>query len=201
MYKDDDENMGKIIILQTDIVLYNAFKKRNLPEILEEFIKNDSPDNITLIYKTLMDLQSVYPNFYQWYNNKVVKDLKLKRNNRNIFLAVSKVSDNGNVGRRLSGIAITKRNSKESKICTFRVFPEYQGQGVGTALLNVCFEYLKTNKPLISISKKNLASFQRIIDKYDWKRTQILPNYYKEGFTEYVYNGKLKEKRSIDAKN
>ena len=190
---EDYKIMEKLNILYTAIYPYNRFIKRNLPEILEYFTSDSDSNNITRTYKVLMDLQSTYPEFYKWYNNKVVLDLKLKRNNRNIFFAVSLVAINDRIERRLTGIAITKRNFEESKICTFRVFPEYRKQGVGTALLKVCFRYLRTNKPLISISKENVKAFQRIIDKYGWERTQILPNYYKEGIVEYVYNGKLKK--------
>lgn len=179
-------------IIYTAIYPFNKFIDRRLPEVIELFLGTDEKRRSIAIYKLLMDLESTYPDFYNWYNKKVINDLKMHRNNRNILFAVSMINDNGKIKKRLTGIAIIKRNHQERKICTFRVFPEYQKQGVGTALLKLCFNYLETERPLISISEKSIGRFSAFIDKYNWTLCQILPGYYKKGITEFVFNGFLK---------
>ena len=178
-------------VIYTAIYPFNKFIDRMLPEVLELFINTDTKNRNIDIYQLLRDLESTYPDFYNWYNEKVIMDLKAHKNNRSILFAVSLVNVNGKIEKRLTGIAIIKSNNKEKKICTFRVFPKYQKQGVGAALLKMCFFYLETERPLISISAKAVEAFSTFINKYKWTLCQILPDDYKKGFTEFVFNGFL----------
>lgn len=155
---------------------------------LTEIISNLTGDNIDLLAK-LMDLETTYPDFYKWYIFKVVPDLRYRPSKRKILLAISDIYDDGSIVKRLSGLAILKITAKEKKICTFRVFPEYRSQRVGSILIKQCMSFLETTKPLISISEKALVSFEPFIHKYEWTLCQSLPDYYKEGITEYVFNG------------
>lgn len=158
----------------------------DLTEILEKFTGNNY-DN----YYKLLDLEATYPDFYKWYLFKVLPDIKHNRNGRRLLFAISYVYDGETISKRLTGLAIIKDTNKEKKICTFRVFPDYRGQGVGTKLLRKCFSFLGTSKPLISISDGSVEAFSKIITAYEWTLCDMLHNYYKKGITEYVYNGYL----------
>ena len=179
-------NMKKVEVLYTAIYPYDK-DYFDLTEVLYRFTGN----NVDIL-KRLIDLQDTYPDFYQWYLNKVVKDIKAKRNRRNILFAISDVLVDDNVEKRITGISILKANRREKKICTFRVFPEYRGQGVGRLLMKNSLYYLNTTKPLISIAENSLKAFSGFIDKYEWNLKEILTDYYKKGSKEYVFNGSLK---------
>lgn len=116
---------------------------------------------------------------------------KEKRNGRVMLIAISDVKIDGITVKQLTGIAILKNTNREKKICTFRVFPKYREQGIGSMLLNICFKYLGTTKPLISISSLSRDAFTHIIEKYKWELYETLPDFYQKGVTEYVFNGFL----------
>lgn len=173
-------------------VLYTAIysstdNQADLTEILEKF----TGDNFDTFDK-LRDLEATYPDFYKWYFFKVQLDIKHHRNGRRLILAISDVIDGDKLNKRLTGLAIIKDTVREKKICTFRVFQEYRGQGVGTKLLQKCFDFLGTKKPLISISENSIDAFYKIILDNEWTLCDILHDYYKKGVTEYVFNGYLK---------
>lgn len=59
-------------------------------------------------------------------------------------------------------------------------------------MLQKCFDFLGTKKPLISISENSIDAFYKIILDNEWTLCDILHDYYKKGVTEYVFNGYLK---------
>lgn len=183
----------KVEVKSTKIYYVQMEPEDNLPQIIIDFTNNPG-----VALKYLRDLKFVYPHFFQWFNNIVMPDLLTNNNGRAMLFAISDLhntnpdeslvaSDN----KRLTGIAILKSNAEERKICTFRIFPEYRGQGIGSKLLEDCFDYLQTKKPLISIAKESVDAFRPFIQKYEWKLCQKLDNYYRKGSIEYVYNGSL----------
>lgn len=195
--------MDKARVLYTAIYPYTKFNSLSLAEVLYNF----TGDNIDIL-KRLLDLQASYPNFYEWFYHKVLKDLNYRRNGRNILFAISKVEENEQILTRLTGIAILKNEKEEKKICTFRVFPEYQKQGIGKKLMKCCFDYLDTSKPMITMPDYMVRTFRGFAIEYKWKLCQRMPDYYKAGVTEYVYNGllplkiEMNEKKLLDrAKN
>lgn len=177
----------RYVVLDTVIYTLDSIKQENLAELMTDFTETPMK-----AFRYLIDLESVYPNFYKWYHEVVLEDVRHNRNNRKLLIAYSHVDYNGKIKSKVTGIAIIKSNEWEKKICTFRVFSCYRRQGVGSKLLKKCFKELNTKTPLISISHIQVDAFKSIIKKYGWKRTQVLPEYYQAGVIEYVYNGYLK---------
>lgn len=179
--------------MESNKVLHTSvyFTRKDITE-LTEIVSQLTGDNIDLLAK-LMDLEATYPDFYKWYLFKVLPDLRHRPNARKILLTISEIRDGSNIVKRLTGLAIIKKRIRERKICTFRVFPEYRHQGIGTLLFQYCMTFLETQKPLISISDKALNAFEPFIEKYEWTLCEVLPDYYKKGITEYVFNGFLKK--------
>ena len=69
---------------------------------------------------------------------------------------------------------------------------ENQKRGIATALVERCFEWLGTTKPLITIADYKLDQFAGIIKKYGWEETQVLDSgYYNDHSREHVFNGTI----------
>lgn len=108
-------------------------------------------------------------------------------------------------GQELAGMIVLKKaieaeNSNdpaaarpvwERKISTLYVKPEYQNRGIASKLIEASFKWLGTTKPLLSIADYKIPQFEKMIKKYDWKKTQELEKYYNDSATEYVYNGRI----------
>ncbi len=88
-------------------------------------------------------------------------------------------------GFEVIGISILK-NDDERKLCTFMVNPEYRKKGVSKLLLEDSFEYLKTEKPIITIPEFRLDEFSSIINAYGWEASSIIDNYFSK---EIEFNG------------
>ena len=187
--------MSKEIVLYTAVYPYKNGKYK-LTDVIYRFT-----NNIAEVYEKLKDLEDTYPDFYNWYTDKVTPELNEDTGRRNIIFAISDVLVGELIIKRLTGIAIIKNSQHERKICTFRVFSQYKNQGVGVTLLQYCFKELGTTRPLISIAEPALKGFNKYIAKYDWKLTEILPSYYKTGITEYVFNGYLEDDLNKDEIN
>ena len=96
------------------------------------------------------------------------------------------------IGGKIVATAFLKKDESERKISTLYVKPEYQRQGVATILIEKCFEWLGTTKPLITIADYKLDQFSGIIKKYAWKETQVLDaGYYNDHSREHVFNGTI----------
>lgn len=96
------------------------------------------------------------------------------------------------IDSKIVATAFLKKDSEECKISTFYVKPDYQRQGIATELLEKCFSWLGTTRPLITIADYKLDQFAKIIKKYDWQETQILTNnYYNAHSKEHVFNGRI----------
>lgn len=137
------------------------------------------------IYNFLSDLKEYYPNFKEWFVNTITPSINKKDGEREILIMLTK--------HEISGVAILKRTKNEKKICAIRVNEKYRKAGIGSSLFEECFKYLGTDKPLISISEKNLEYFRGHIKKYNFKLEEKLNGYYKTGIVEYVFNGKLEK--------
>lgn len=91
---------------------------------------------------------------------------------------------------RIAAVAILKKDNDEKKISTLFVKPEYQKRGIATELLEKCFAWLGTTRPLITIADYKLNQFTKVIEKYGWVETEILADgYYNNHSREHVFNG------------
>lgn len=96
------------------------------------------------------------------------------------------------VDDKIAATAILKKDETELKISTLYVKPEYQRQGIATALVEKCFKWLGTTKPLITVADYKLEQFASIIKKYGWKETQVLDaGFYNDHSREHVFNGTI----------
>jgi len=158
--------------------MYQILKLSNY---IEENHKKFS-NTVLEIYNFMDDISEEYRNFFLWYWKKVVPDIL--NGTREIFIAT--------INKKIVGVAILKRKKDEKKICSIFVIKEQRNKGIATALLEKSFDYLKTNKPLISISENKLQQFSSIIKKYNWKQEQVLEKgYYNKTSREIVFNGKI----------
>jgi ribosomal protein S18 acetylase RimI-like enzyme len=133
------------------------------------------------IYETIAQLKEDYPEFYSWYYTKVRDGIL--NGNREIIFSVAQ--------DRIAGVAILKKDQKEKKICTLRVFTQFQHNGIGKKLVLESFDFLNTYKPLITVSSDRDYQFQRLFNYFGFRKSLELPNYYSYGKKEFSYNGIL----------
>ena len=119
--------------------------------------------------------KSQYPEYYKWFFSKNIP--RVINGSGDIIFYLD--------GLEVVGISILK-NDDEKKLCTFMVNPEYRKMGHSKLLLEDSFEYLKTEKPVITIPEFRIDEFSSIIDAYGWEETSIIDNYYSK---EIEFNG------------
>lgn len=138
------------------------------------------------IYKFLSRLVFEYQGFKCWYKELYANESELK-NDREIIICEDEV--------HILGIAIIKNGLNEKKICTLRVAQEYQHQGIGHNLIEMCMRQLHTDAPMMTLHKSKFNQFSKLLDYYDFKLEQAQKHYYSIFSTELVFNGFLPEKR------
>lgn len=62
---------------------------------------------------------------------------------------------------------------------------------IGSKLLEESIKWLDTTKPLITFPEYKLELFKPIIDKYNWKLTEIESKLYNNKSNELCFNGLL----------
>ena len=97
-----------------------------------------------------------YNNFEEWFSQLFISDILLK-NDREIIIC--------ECDYQLAGVAILKNDDIEKKICTLRVAKRFQKQGIGQHLMELSFEWLNDDKPLIM----NLTNYLNVII-LNWKK-------------------------------
>ena len=126
--------------------------------------------------------QNYYPNIKEWFD-KVLNEIKVNNKNREMFLVLVPKDI-------IAGILILKNTDSEKKICTIRVWENYQRQGIGTALFEKSFEFLGTKTPLLTLPEECKESFKKILKKYNFIETSSKKDIYRLKKTEYFYNEK-----------
>lgn len=176
-------------IISTDFLRVSKIQPETLKSFLIQEVGLKSQD---IVYNYLKDLNDSYPDFRNWFYSKVLNDILEKNNQREIIIALSEL-DSINIEEKyiITGIAILKKTCDEKKICTFRIHEDYRKLGIGKSLFEECFEYLETNKPIITISGDRREMFEPLISQFEFTLEQELKDYYKTGSVEYVYNGTL----------
>lgn len=142
------------------------------------------------IHGFLKRLSIEYPGFSKWYKGLFLENKELKRGREIIICEVN---------YHIAGVAILKLAEGEKKICTLRVTAPYQRQGIGRELMEMCFEWLQDDRPLITMHKSKQHEFAVLLDYYGFLLEQVQRNYYKIFSTELSYNGILPEKRNMFA--
>lgn len=116
-----------------------------------------------------------YQEYLKWYYNKNIPRV-LNGTGEIIFYLE---------GFTVSGLAILKKDVDEKKICTLMINEEYRKKGYSKEILESAFEYLETDKPLITIPTKRIEEFKSIITAYDWEESKRTDMYLSE---EIIFN-------------
>lgn len=139
------------------------------------------------ILRFLTKLRYEYPYFTEWYNS-LFSTWDVLKENREIILCLSK--------RDVIGIAILKHTKSENKICTLRVDPRFKGLGIGSKLIEISFDYLNDEKPIITLHANKRREFSKLLDKYGFEMADEKKLYYSLIIPEISYNGVLAGNKS-----
>lgn len=137
------------------------------------------------VYNELKELEKEYSGFKRWYQTNVIGEIG---QDREILIVLFK--------NKIAGIAILKRGS-EKKICTLRVIDHFQRIGLGKSLMEICFKYLDTEKPLITVSSFRFHQFKKLFDFYNFKQEGLYRHKYNKVYDELTFNGLLIEKNKL----
>ena len=116
-----------------------------------------------------------YPEYFKWYYHTNIPRI-LDGEGEAIFYLD---------GFQIVGLSMLKRTEDESKICTFLIDEEYRKKGYSKMILEDSYDYLGTERPLITIPEKRLDEFSKIIEAYGWVPTETTDEYYSP---EIVFN-------------
>lgn len=142
----------------------------------------------SLIFNFLIQLVLEYPGFSSWYNNLFNAQNELILG-REILIA--------EINYQVAGVAILKNDGVEKKICTLRVGRKYRNQGIGHKLMESSFEWLDSEKPMITVRKSKYKYFDSMFNYYGFKLEQEAKRYYSFLSTELVFNGELPQKQIL----
>ena len=146
--------------------------------VLSEMHNKNFSKAVNGIYLLTDYNNSQYPDYYKWYFSKSIP--RVLNGTGDIIFYLD--------GLEIVGISILK-NSTEKKLCTFMINSEYRKKGYSKLLLEDSFEYLKTDKPVITIPEFRLDEFSSIINAYKWEKSSIIDNYFSK---EIEFNGEKK---------
>ena len=116
-----------------------------------------------------------YNNFEEWFSQLFISDILLK-NDREIIIC--------ECDYQLAGVAILKNDDIEKKICTLRVAKRFQKQGIGQHLMELSFEWLNDDKPLITIHNSKKHEFNKLFKRYNFELEEKKWGYYRGSLPE-----------------
>ena len=124
---------------------------------------------------------SVYPGFSDWLADRVLPGIL--EGERTIVFEERH--------RKVVGFLILKHTADEQKLCTLRVREGLQKRGLGIRLFETAFEFLGTERPLLSVADVNLGAFQKIFRYFGFASTSTYRDLYRPNSTEFAFNGEL----------
>ena len=164
-----------------------SFKAAKLQKYRLRSLLHDDKQ-IREVGEMLSFLRQDYPDFWRWYNNMILPGLT--DGSRQVIVA-------DDYGNRLAVAMILKNTPSEKKICTLCVFDEYKGHKIGTQFVKLAARRLGTQTPLITVSSRHLKEFEAFFKRLP-SRNQVhfvqagsYEDYYRDGMTEYTFNGHL----------
>ena len=116
-----------------------------------------------------------YPDYYRWYFQTNIPRI-LEGSGEAIFYLD---------GFEIVGLSMLKRTEEEAKICTLLINEDYRKRGNSSIILEDSFEFLGTEKPIITIPQNRLDEFSKIIEAYGWEETSTTDEYYSP---EIIFN-------------
>ncbi|OIQ70925.1 hypothetical protein GALL_474600 [mine drainage metagenome] len=137
---------------------------------------------IPMIHRELVGLSHLYPEFRNWFSQKVVPGIFTGE--RSLLVELREDS--------IAGVAIIKDDGVEKKLCCLRVSTEFQKKGgVGYRLFERSMEELDTRYPLLSVSEDRFSEFRRIFNHFGYEKAWEYPELYRLGKVELSFNGLL----------
>lgn len=133
------------------------------------------------IYLFLMEANMPYPAFSVWYNNLFTDDLYLKPE-REIMICEKEY--------RIAGVTILKRTKEEAKICTMYVAKQYRHNGIGQMLMELSLEWLKNQKPVITLDSSKEPEFTGILNHFGFALQKRSCGLYRPEKVELIYSRK-----------
>lgn len=119
-----------------------------------------------------------YPDYTEWfYGTNVPRILK---NEGSCLFCLDAFT--------VKGLVFLKNTDTEKKISTLLIDEVYRNQRLASTLLEASFKLLGTDKPLITIPETTVDDFSQIINRYGWKQTGCIKDYYSN---EFVFNERL----------
>lgn len=131
----------------------------------------------SMIYEYFKDVSKYYPNFNDWYFNKIITQV-YNHSEREILIHL-------NENNIITGGAIIKNTYDEKKICTLKVVDK--NNGIAQKLIEESFINLDTRNPIMTISEDKVNQFKYLLSKYNSKKILELKDCYVQGKTEYIY--------------
>ncbi|WP_415712720.1 GNAT family N-acetyltransferase [Maridesulfovibrio sp.] len=133
----------------------------------------------SLSLKSLLgEVADGYPDFEQWFTNKVLPESR--SGHRSVLLSTYK--------EKVVGLAILKKSFIEPKICTLIVDKNYRGNGLGSMLLDRSVSILNTPKPLITVPDFRMDSLAPLLESRGFVLNDMLNCYYRPRSVEFVFN-------------
>lgn len=105
------------------------------------------------MFQLVKNLNNQYPNFYDWYWNKVVPNVLL--NNDEVIMAFKK--------NEIVGLSIIKKEIP--KLSAVRILEQYKNKGYGLDLIDESLKRLNVDKPLCSVSEEMIHDYSRLFIK------------------------------------
>ncbi len=154
-----------------------------LIKAINKFSVNDMVlyKNIAKLTKSIND---TYPKHNEWLFNKFFPELKSGK--RKIIIAY--IKENTPIG-----VALLKDTDEEKKICCLFVREDCRGRGIARKIIRKSCEVLNTNKPLITVSDRNLPMLQRLLNKNGFKFSYKRKGAYQQKDTENYFNNEATE--------
>lgn len=132
-------------------------------------------------YHIIRDLTESYPEFDNWYMNKIIPDVQTGTG----LLLLAEEHD------QIIGIGIGKKTATETKLRCLRVIPSYQHRGIGQQLIDRMLKKLDCDKPLVTVAHDMIHNYARpFVNYYHFDLTEVQKGTYIKDKLEYVFNGK-----------
>jgi len=140
-----------------------------------------TPNSITDLYQAfnvLKPLSNFYPDFDNWYWDKVVPGIMLGTDK--IIMAEKK--------GELVGISLIK-DGDEKKLRALRIDPKFQKSGAGLYLIDESLKILNCDKPMATVAEEMFHQYSRIfVERYDFNLSHVYKGLYRKGKLEYTFN-------------
>ena len=136
-----------------------------------------------IFYNFIKEKKLLYPKFEEWFNKILIENYNFP-NKREIFFCINKEKLLINI----CGIMILKNYKEEKKICTLYILENFRNKKIGSQMIKKSFEYLRTNKPFITIPEEEYLNFKPLLNKFNFIETKRIKGYYRKDKIEYFYN-------------